>query len=221
MSLAPIVGVVLAGGQSTRLGRPKAVLRLPGVEPGSAGPSLTDWAVTRLSAVDEVREVIIAAAEVDIEAESTDCPVPVSVATDGPGSGPAAGLLGATGARPGRSLLVLACDLPLVPVELLAALAVSRAELAAATTKPQDPRFMNPTCALWTPAALKRLATRVAQGDCRLYPHARRTRFRVEPINAGRYGVSEEVLLNVNTARDWEHTREVWRRLADTLRRSV
>lgn len=221
MSRALIVGVVLAGGQGTRLGRRKAMLRLPGVEPGSAEPTLTDWAVARLAAVDKVGEVVIATGRADIQAKSTVCSVPVSVVTDGPGFGPAAGVLGAAQARPGKSLLVLACDLPLAPVELLAALAGSRAELAAATTKPQDPRSMNPTCALWTPAALRGLATHVDQGDYRLYTLTRTARLRVEPVDAGRYGVPEEVLLNVNTAREWERMEETWRRLADVLHRSV
>lgn len=221
MNRAPIIGVVLAGGQSTRLGRRKARLQLPGLEPGSEGPTLTDWAVARLAAVDKVEEVVIAAGDTDMKAEYTDWSVPISVETDGPGCGPAAGVLGAARARPNRSLLVLACDLPLAPVRLLATLAVSRAELAGATTKPHDPRFINPTCALWTPAALNALATRVERGDYRLYPLTRCTRLRVEPVDAGRYYVVEDVLLNVNTAREWERTQDAWRRLADRLHRSV
>lgn len=221
MNRPPIVGVVLAGGQSTRLGRSKALLRLPGVEPGSAGPTLAHWAVTRLAAVDKVGEVLIATRRADVEAESTGLRVAVSVEADGPGLGPAAGVLGAAQARPDKSLLVLACDLPLAPVALLTALAGSRAELAVATTNPQDPRSMNPTCALWTPAALRELATRVERGDYRLYTLTRPARLRVEPVDAGRFGVPEEVLLNVNTARGWERAQRIWRRPAGTLRRST
>ncbi len=221
MSPGPFVGVVLAGGRSTRLGCPKAGLRLPGNEPGSAGPTLADWAVARLAAVGKVGEVVIAAGSTGIEAASTDYRIPVSVETDGPGFGPAAGIIGAARARPGRSLLVLACDLPLAPVELLTALAASRAELAAATAKPEDPRSMNPTCALWTPTALQGLATRVGRGDYRLYPLTRCDRLRVEPIEAGCYGVPEDVLLNVNTAHEWKRTQAIWRCLSGTLQRSV
>lgn len=221
MSRPPIVGVVLAGGQGTRLGQRKAGLRLPGPKPGSAGPTLAHWAVTRLAAVDKVGEVVIATRRGDFQAKSTVHSVPVSVVTDGPGFGPAAGVLGAARARPGKSLLVLACDLPFAPVELLAALAGSRAELAAATTKPQDPRSMNPTCALWTPAALRGLATQVDRGDYRLYTLTCMARLRVEPVDAGPYGVPEEVLLNVNTAREWERMQVTWRRLVDILHRDV
>ena len=204
-----VVGVVLAGGKGSRLGRSKAGLRLPGLEPDSAGPTLLDWAVTRLAAVDRVGEVIIAAGNAGIEAPSGDYRIPVSVGTDGPGSGPAAGVLGATRARPGGNLLVMACDLPLVPVDLLSDLAASGADLAPAATDPGDPRSMNPTCALWTPPALERLAARVEEGDNRLYPLTRCAGLRVEPVDAGRFGVPQDVLLNVNTTADWKRARRL------------
>ena len=201
---SPLVGVVHAGGRSTRLGRRKAGLRLPGVEPGSPGPTLADWAVTRLAAVPRVGEIVLAVGSVGREAAPTDRRIPVSVETDGPGSGPAAGMLGAARARPGRNLLVLACDLPLVPVDLLSVLAASGAELAPAAADTGDPRSMNPTCALWTPPALERLAARVEEGDNRLYPLTRCASLRVEPVDAARFGDPENVLLNVNTAADWQ-----------------
>ena len=113
-------------------------------------------------------------------------------------------MLGAARARPGRNLLALACDLPLVPVDLLSDLAASRADLAPAATDPGDPRSMNPTCALWTPPALERLAARVEEGDNRLYPLTRCAGLRVEPVDAGRFGDPEDVLLNVNTTADWK-----------------
>lgn len=204
-----VVGVVLAGGRSTRLGRRKAGLRLPGLEPDSAGPTLLAWAVTRLAAVDRVGEVVIAAGNAGMEAPSADYSIPVSVGTDGSGSGPAAGVLGAARARPARNLLVLACDLPLVPVDLLSDLAASGADLAPAATDPGDPRSMNPTCALWTPPALERLAARVEEGDNRLYPLTRCAGLRVEPVDAGRFGDPQDVLLNVNTAADWERARRL------------
>ena len=201
---SPIVGVVLAGGRSTRLGRRKAGLRLPGSQAGESGPTLVEWAVTRLAAVVAVEEIIVAAGNSGTKVDPVDRRVPVLLAGDGPGSGPAAGVLGAARARPGRNLLVLACDLPLVPVDLLSDLAASEAYLAPATTDPGDPRSMNPTCALWTPPALERLAARVEDGDNRLYPLTRCAGLRVEPVDAGRFGGPEDVLLNVNTAADWK-----------------
>ena len=207
--LAPVVGVVLAGGKGSRLGRSKPGLRLPGSQAGESGPTLVQWAVTRLAAVVAVEEIVVAAGNSGTEVDPVDRRVPVLLAGDGPGSGPAAGVLGAARARPGRNLLVLACDLPLVPVDLLSELAAADAELAAAAMDASDPRSMNPTCALWTPPALERLAVRVEEGDNRLYPLTRCAGVRVEPMHAGRFGDPQDVLLNVNTAADWERARRL------------
>ncbi len=209
MNLAPIVGVVLAGGKGSRLGRSKAGLRLPGSQAGESGPTLVDWAVTRLAAAAAVEEIVVAAGNSGTEVDPVDRALRVSVAPDGPGSGPAAGVLGAARAQSDRNLLVLACDLPLVPIDLLSDLAASGADLAPAATDPGDPRSMNPTCALWTPPALERLAARVEEGDNRLYPLTRCAGLRVEPVDAGRFGDPEDVLLNVNTAADWKRARRL------------
>ncbi len=104
---------------------------------------------------------------------------------------------------------MLACDLPLVPVELLAALAGSRADLAAAASDPADTWSMNPACALWKPPALELLGRRVAKGDFRLYPTLQDSGLRVQAIDAGGFGDPKRVLLNVNTADDWARARRL------------
>ncbi len=205
----PLVGVVLAGGAGSRLGQNKADLRLPGRRGGEMGPTLGEWALARLSAVSGVEEVLVAAGEAGLGTLSVPQELQASIIADGVGSGPAAGVLGAARSRPDRELLVLACDLPLVPVELLAALAGSRADLAAAASDPADPWSMNPTCALWKPAALKLLERRVAKGDFRLYPTLQDSCLRVQGIDAGRFGDPKRVLLNVNTADDWARARRL------------
>ncbi len=215
-----LLGVVLAGGAGSRLGQSKAGLRLPGQRPGEPGPTLVEWAVIRLTEVAAVEEVVVAAGDADSRVDSGGCgrdarvprgrKAPVSVVGDGPGSGPAAGVLGAARSRPKCRLLVLACDLPLAPVALLGAVAASKAELAPATTDPADPRSMNATCALWTPAALALLEARVKRGDFRLYPLTRCSRLKIEPIGAARFGEPDRVLLNVNTADDWDRARRLF-----------
>ncbi len=207
------VGVVLAGGLGTRLGRRKACLRLPANAGSGRAATLTEWALDRLAAVREVDELVVAAGRRGPgEVPPLASRAAVTIVPDGPGDGPAAGVLGAARSRPERRLLVLACDLPLAPVDLLAALGRSRAELAAATADPDDPRSLNPTCALWTPPALDRLAARVQGGDNRLYPLTRCADLRVEAIDAGAFGDPDDVLLNVNAARNWERAQALLRR---------
>ena len=139
-------------------------------------PTLVEWAATRLAEVAEVEEIVVAAGPAGTEAISTEADLPVTAVADGSGSGPAAGVLGAARSRPNRRLLVLACDLPLVPVDLLAALAASGADLAPIAADLADPRSMNLTCALWAPPALELLAQQVGAGDFRLYPLTRNPR---------------------------------------------
>ncbi|MEM1178565.1 MAG: molybdenum cofactor guanylyltransferase [Acidobacteriota bacterium] len=142
------VGVVLAGGDSRRLGQDKARLPLP----GSAGEDLLAWAVRRVAEVcgsvavaDRGRHSVGGARSVD----------------DGPGRGPAAGILGAACAFPGRPLLVLACDLPLVPVAALSHIASAPA--GPCWVVPERNGRLEPLCALYRPPALLALAARVGR----------------------------------------------------------
>jgi molybdopterin-guanine dinucleotide biosynthesis protein A len=83
---------------------------------------------------------------------------------DGPGRGPAAGILGAAREATGGPLLVLACDLPRVPAELLAALA-GRARRGPDLVLPRWRRGVEPLVAWYGPGALAALAVQVAEGE--------------------------------------------------------
>jgi molybdopterin-guanine dinucleotide biosynthesis protein A len=124
---------------------------------------------------------------------------------DGPGRGPAAGILGAAVAYPGRRLLVLACDLPRVPAPLLAALARSGAE-AIDWAVPRWSGGVEPLCALYGPAALAALASRVESG--RLALHALLEEGIAVRVLEGEelagFGEPGEIFLNLNTPEDWE-----------------
>lgn len=145
-----VLGVVLAGGESLRMGGDKALLELDGV-------SLVERAVRRLAAI--CAHVVLADGGREI------LPGTASVA-DGPGRGPAAGILGAANAHPGASLLVLACDLPRVPIALLGHLA-SPAAGDWAVPRWQD--RLEPLCALYRPAALDALRSQVQEGVLALH----------------------------------------------------
>jgi molybdopterin-guanine dinucleotide biosynthesis protein A len=140
---------VLAGGASRRLGRDKASLV-------AGGETLAARAARKLSTV---------CAEVALADRGRRLIAGLPSLQDGPGEGPAAGILGAARAYPGRALLVLACDLPEVPESLLAALAAEEADWAV----PRREGRLEPLCARYGPAALAALAESVAAGD--LAPH--------------------------------------------------
>ena len=84
---------------------------------------------------------------------------------DGPGQGPAAGILGAAARHPERALLVLACDLPGVPAALLERIAGEAGDWVV----PRRGRHLEPLCALYRPPALAALAARVRSGDLALH----------------------------------------------------
>lgn len=195
----PPVGIVLAGGDSRRMGSDKALLALPGRagDAGNAGESLPAAAARRLAAV--CPQVAVA------DRGRGVLPGFASLA-DGPGQGPAAGILGAAAAYPERSLLVLACDLPRVPAALLAELAA----FAAADRGWVVPRWaggLEPLCALYGPAALAVLAARVGRGRFALHDLALEAGLAVrflEGEELARFGPPADLFLNLNTPADWE-----------------
>jgi molybdopterin-guanine dinucleotide biosynthesis protein A len=188
------VGIVLAGGASSRMGRDKARLV-------SGGESLPALAARRLAAV--CAEVAIADGGRGLLPALTSLP-------DGPGRGPAAGILGAAAAYPGRWLLVLACDLPRVPAALLAELArFSRVETGAEAVDWAVPRWsggVEPLCALYGPAALAALAARVERRRFALHSLLEEElAVRVlEGEELAGFGEPGEIFLNLNTPEDWE-----------------
>ncbi|MCH9650774.1 MAG: molybdenum cofactor guanylyltransferase [Deltaproteobacteria bacterium] len=179
-------GVVLAGGASRRLGQDKALYPF-------RGGTLADWAAERLAEV--CGEVVVAdrGRKLLLELESV---------VDGPGQGPAAGLLGAALARPGRDLLVLACDLPRVPVALLRDLAERSSGQA---WVPRHGGRLEPLCARFSASSLVLLDAQVASGELALHSWLRSQRLEVgflEGEELLRHGNPKDLFFNLNRPED-------------------
>jgi molybdopterin-guanine dinucleotide biosynthesis protein A len=185
------VGLVLAGGASRRMGRDKARLELD-------GETLAAGAARRLAAV---------CPEVAVADRGAGLVPGFPSLSDGPGRGPAAGLLGAARAYPGRPLLALACDLPYVPVALLEELARNE---NADWVLPRWRGGSEPLCALWRPRTLAILEARVEHGLYALWSLAEEedlaVRWLEEDLLAA-FGLPEEMFLNVNTPEELERAR--------------
>lgn len=179
------MGVVLAGGRSERMGTDKATLRLE-----EGGPTLACHAYDKLSQV--CSQVLTADG-------GRRC-APGSI-VDGPGRGPAAGILGASRVAPGCPLLVLACDLPQVPSGLLQALASGRADWLVPTWQ----GHVEPLCSLWGPAALQCLAAAVGRGRYALWQLTRHPSLKVAWLaesDLRQWGDPAELFLNLNRLAD-------------------
>lgn len=195
---API-GVVLAGGRSRRMGRDKAVLRLD-------GETLLERAARRLERAlaaafgEERAEVVIAGGDRRHPGSRDRARV-----RDGPGGGPAAGILGAAAARPGHDLVVVACDLPRLPAALLSRLAAAG---AGDLLVPRHAGGIEPLCARWGQAALRALAARVAAGEMALHAVAADPGLDVRYLEGEALsGDPAEIFLNLNTPADLDRLR--------------
>ena len=152
---APISGVVLAGGLSTRFGSDKAAAEIGGV-------SLLQRAVKLLESVlDEVSVSIRPDQASDALRSRYRC-----LEDRHPGAGPAAGLEAAHAAAPRRAWLVLACDQPGLSRADLQRLVAERDPNAAATAY-CDPATgtPQPLCAIYEPATLAGLAKETVAGN--------------------------------------------------------
>lgn len=138
------IGAVLAGGASRRMGHDKARLRLDGQSLAARAVECLKQVVDEVVVADRGRRLVRG----------------VSSIADGPGAGPAAGILGVAAAYPGRPLLVLACDLPGVPAAFLAALLDEPGDFVVASRGGR----LEPLAALYRPAALAALAEQVRGG---------------------------------------------------------
>lgn len=188
------MGVVLAGGRSRRMGRDKALLEL-------AGETLVARAARRLAAV--CGEVALADSGRGLVPGLPSLP-------DGAGQGPAAGILGAAAAYPGRCLLVLACDLPDVPIGLLSLLATAGAadeECAADWVVPRWSGGLEPLCSLFGPGALVALEARVLRGELALHGLAETSPLRIRYLDESLLlscGEPEVMFHNLNRPQDLE-----------------
>ncbi len=184
----PPVGVVLAGGASRRMGRDKATLALGGRSLAERAADLLGRCCAEVVVADRGRGLVAGWPSI----------------ADGPGQGPAAGLLGAAAARPGRELLVLACDLPAVPESLVAALA---RPADADCTVPRSRRGLEPLVGRYGPAALAALERQVAAGELSVHRLLERPDLAVEILEGARlerHGDPDEMFLNLNSPEDLE-----------------
>jgi molybdopterin-guanine dinucleotide biosynthesis protein A len=153
-----LLGLVLSGGASKRMGTDKALLERHG-EP-------------QLLATFRLLASQVESCFVSMRRDQSDEPLRAGlpgICDDEEGIGAAAGLLAAHARYPDAAWLVLACDMPWLQPSTIEALISARdgRHAAIAYRSPVD-GLPEPLCALWEPRALDRLSDFVRTGKSRL-----------------------------------------------------
>ncbi|WP_256889030.1 NTP transferase domain-containing protein [Acidomonas methanolica] len=151
----PLYGLILAGGQSTRMGQDKAALDY-------AGQPQLDAAFALLAP-------LVERCFVSVRPDQIHDPVRArfpQIVDRLDSVGPAAGLLAAHAAHPHVAWLAVACDLPRLDRATLDTLIAARdtACHSAVAFRSTFDDLPEPLCTIWEPAALTALAASFAQG---------------------------------------------------------
>lgn len=151
---APLFGLVLAGGASTRMQRDKAAIDYH-------GQSQLHWTFHLLSHVCAATFVSV---RPDQREEPTRAGLPQIVDRQ-PGIGPIAGISAALHAHPKAAWLVVACDLPFLNEQTLRYLVEHRDPRKIATAfKSSHDGLPEPLCTIWEPATREPVLAYVAAG---------------------------------------------------------
>lgn len=146
-NVAPIFGLVLAGGASTRMQQDKALLQYH-------GRSQIEWAY-------ELIAPFCVATFVSVRADQREDPIRSKfpqIVDRQPGSGPLAGISAALIEHPKAAWLVVACDLPFITESTVRKVLKERDPQRIATAyRSSHDGLPEPLCAIWEPAARERV----------------------------------------------------------------
>jgi molybdenum cofactor guanylyltransferase len=154
VSLAPLYGLILAGGSSSRMQQDKAALQYRGK--------------SQLDRAFELASRYVACVFVSVRAIQTADPTRAQrpmIVDAVPGEGPIVGIRSALAAHPHVAWLVVACDLPFMSDAALSQLTRERDPFSLATAyRSVHDSLPEPLCAIWEPAAGAALAAYQAGG---------------------------------------------------------
>ena len=152
-AVAPLYGLVLAGGESRRMGRDKALLEYH-------GRPQAEWAFELLSRHCAQTFLSVRAAHAN---DASRAALP-RIVDAGLGAGPIAGIIAAQAAHPGAAWLVVACDLPFLDDATLAHLIGGRGGAPVTAYRSAHDGLPEPLCAIYEPESRAAILEFVAAG---------------------------------------------------------
>lgn len=167
------------------MGAPKACVEL-------ADRPLITHALERIVAAG-IEPVVVA--KRGSELPPVDCPV---VSDDDSAAHPAAGILAALGANRGGPVVVLACDMPFVPPELIAFLA----KLDSTVVVPRIGAHLQPLLARYSPTATPALEAAIERATPLREAIGALDSLILEHQDLARFGEPERIAFNVNDRDD-------------------
>ncbi len=155
--VAPVYGLVLTGGKSSRMRRDKAALTYH-------GRTQLDWAMSFL-------QPYVERAFVSVRADQANDPIRAKydrIVDTLENKGPIAGIAAGQARYPGVAWLVLACDLPFLDENTLKTLLASRDPKRTATAfRSSHDGLPEPLCTIWDPSSREAVLAYIATGkDC-------------------------------------------------------
>jgi molybdopterin-guanine dinucleotide biosynthesis protein A len=180
-----LVGAVLTGGSSRRMGRTKALIEVEGVPMAS---------IVAEALVGAGCESVAAIGGEPDELSGLDIAV---LPDEYPGQGPLGGVISALGSCSGAAtaVVVVACDLPWISgSDLLALVAAARDNPAADVVVARTTR-LEPACGVWNLGCLPILREMFAGGERALHPA-------IAQLSSVEVAVDERAMRNVNTPSD-------------------
>jgi molybdopterin-guanine dinucleotide biosynthesis protein A len=179
-----LVGAVLCGGRSTRMGRDKAFVEIDGVPMAR-----------------RVADALAAAGCSTVVAIGGDADglaaLGISTVADGwPGEGPVGGVRTALSEfSDAKTIVIVACDTPWLEGPAVASLVHALAAEPVAVVAVAHTDRMEPLCAAWRPSALPELAEAMDAGERRLHAI-------VAALRSATVQLEPHVLRNVNAPTD-------------------
>lgn len=195
-SISPISSIVLAGGESSRLGKDKAFLEVK-------GDFLIERIIKKLRQLSE--EIIIVANEVDRYEEFEA----IVVSDVYPGKGSLGGIYSGVRRASNAHSLVVACDMPFLNVSLLRYM-----QILAASYDVVIPRIGQHTEALhaiYSKDCLPFMEDQLQKSDLKIihfFPHVRVRYVEQEEIEV--FDAQHLSFFNINTVADLQEARKMW-----------